>query len=315
MSEIENIKLKIAGLESMIRTYREQYFKAHEKSLGLTIESLESQLEQLQDELYQENRKREKEVVVLQLKGYQADAGSLPLLTVSDLTEDLAKGIFHISKYIQYGNSNPKDANKIIEETIDLRLYDVQRGSTKLLISGSTSPDLFGNSLLQESLDSIINFLNSDTQEKVIENIEQVGIDSIPHLSNLLKILNDNHLEANLTWDSPSMDLETWFGTSDRILQLYNTLTAIKSETPEIRTFDGEIITLSIRRKLEIQTSEGLIRISVPQNLKEVIKQFNVGGYISCEVDVIKTIVASTGKEKVDNVLRMIQEITPPNNA
>ena len=246
----------------MIQTYREKYAQSESVSLSLTIDSLQSQLEQLQEELYQENRKREKEIVILHLTGQQAHYGSLPLLTVSDITEDLAKGIFHVSKFIQYGNTNPKDSNKIIQETIDLRLYDVQRGSTKLMISGATSPDLFGTSILQESLDSIIDLLNSDSQEKVMEHIENVGSDSIPHIASLLKTLNENSLEVNLIWDSPSMNLEIWDGNKNNILKLYNTLTAIESPEIETKIYDGEVITVSNEKK--IRNTNG---IRINQNL------------------------------------------------
>lgn len=313
MSDISKLKAKIEGVEQMIQTHKENYALSETLFSSLTIGSLQSQLEQLQEELYQENRKRDKEIVILHLTGHQADYGSLPLLTVSDITEVLAKGIFHVSKFIQYGNTNPKDSNKIIQETIDLRLYDVQRGSTKLMISGSTSPDLFGSSILQESLDSIIDLLNSDNQERVLEHIKNVGPDSIPHIASLLKTLNENSLEANLIWDSPSMDLEVWDGNRNNILKLYNTLTAIESPEIETKSYVGEVITVSIRRKLEIQTESGLIKISVPKGLKEVIKDFNVGGYVSCKVDVVKSVISSTGKEIIDLILNTIEEKMPPN--
>ncbi len=45
-------------------------------------------------------------------------------------------------------------------KTIDLRLEGIGKGSTILYISGKTSPDLYGNSIIQDTLEDIFVFFS-----------------------------------------------------------------------------------------------------------------------------------------------------------
>ena len=276
-------------------------------SLSLTLQSIQNQIDELQLQLYQENIKREKEIVQLRLKGRIAKFGTFPLSLVGGLTNSFSNAVFNTSKYFQFGNKGGTKIDRIITETIDLRLEGLGRGSTIFYLSARTSPDLFGNSVIQNSLDNVFELLNSQSEEQIIENINIVGSKSIKYFSDFFEELNNDDLELDLTWHSPNENLRTWEGTKDRILSLYNTLNSIKLSEPEEVDFEGEIITLSLKGRFEIFTvDKERFYGTFPNELIEVIKQLHVGDF--CKGVLLKTTIfnPATGKEKYEYTLRDI---------
>lgn len=276
-------------------------------SLSLTLQSIQNQIDELQHQLYQENLKREKEIVQLRLKGRIAKFGTFPLSLVGGLTNSFSNAVFNTSKYFQFGNKGGTKIDRIITETIDLRLEGLGRGSTIFYLSARTSPDLFGNSVIQNSLDNVFELLNSQSEEQIIENINVVGSKSIKYFSDFFEELNNDDLELDLTWHTPNESLRTWEGTKDRILSLYNTLNSIKLSEPEEVDFEGEIITLSLKGRFEIfAVDKERFYGTFPNELIEVIKQLHVGDF--CKGVLLKTTIfnPATGKEKYEYTLRDI---------
>ena len=274
----------------------------------LTLQSIESQISELQLQLYQENLKREKEIVQLRFKGQVARFGTFPLSLVGGLTDAFSSAIFNTSKYFQYGNKGGIKIDQVVNESIDLRLEGLGKGSTIFYLSAKTSPDLFGNSIIQNSLENTFELLNSENTEKIIENISVVGSRSIKYYSNFFKELNSDDLELELTWHTPSETVKVWDGTKDKILSLYNTLNNIQLSEPEEISFEGEVITLSLKGRFEIfSKNKERFYGSFPNELTETIKQLHVGDF--CNGVILKTTIVNpaTGKEKYEYLLRDIQ--------
>lgn len=274
----------------------------------LTLANLESQLKDLQHQLYSENLKRHKEIVELRFIGNVAKFGSIPLAIVGDLTNAFSKAIFETSKYFQFGKKGGLKVDNIINETIDLRLENIGTGSTIFYLSAQTSPDLFGNSIIQNSLDHAFELLNSENANQIIENIPMVGSKSIKYYSNFFKELNDDKLALDITWHTPEEKVKVWNGTKDKILTLYNTLNRVELNEPEEVDFTGEIITLSLKGKFEIKISPREYYYGTyPNILVDDIKQFHVGDF--CKGVILKTKIYSpaTEKEKFEYLLKNIQ--------
>lgn len=308
MPSIKKIQDSIEQLRAFASEYSLQ-LKAEPNnfSLSLTLQSIQNQIDELQHQLYQENLKREKEIVQLRLKGRIAKFGTFPLSLVGGLTNSFSNAVFNTSKYFQFGNKGGTKIDRMITETIDLRLEGLGRGSTIFYLSARTSPDLFGNSVIQNSLDNVFELLNSQSEEQIIENINIVGSKSIKYFSDFFEELNNDDLELDLTWHTPNENLRTWEGTKDRILSLYNTLNSIKLSEPEEVDFEGEIITLSLKGRFEIFTvDKERFYGTFPNELIEVIKQLHVGDF--CKGVLLKTTIfnPATGKEKYEYTLRDI---------
>lgn len=308
MPSIKKIQDSLQELTTFVSEYA-TLLKAEPNNFAhkLTIQSLESQITELRHQLYQENLKREKEIVQLRLKGKVAKFGTFPLSLVGGLTNSFSNAVFNTSKYFQFGNKGGVKIDNIINETIDLRLEGLGRGSTIFYLSAKTSPDLFGNSVIQNSLDNVFDLLNSQSPEQIIENISIVGSRSIKYYSDFFEELNKDDLELDLTWHTPNETIKNWDGTKEKILSLYNTLNSIKLSEPEEISFEGEIITLSLKGRFEIFSKDKeRFYGTFPNELVEQIKQLHVGDF--CKGTILKTIIfnAATGKEKLEYTLRDI---------
>ena len=309
MASIKKISDNIEQLSTFVEEYCIALSKEPQNlSLRITIDNLKSQIDELQSQLYQENLKREKEIVQLRFKGNIARFGTFPLALVGGLTNSFSNAVFNTSKYFQFGNKGGAKIDNIISETIDLRLEGLGKGSTIFYLSAKTSPDLFGNSVIQNSLDNVFDLLNSPSPEEIIGNISVVGSRSIKYYSDFFEELNIDDLELDLTWHTPSETVKTWVGTKEKILTLYNTLTSIKLSEPEEISFKGEIITLSLKGRFEIFSIEKeRFYGTFPNELTEQIKQLHVGDF--CKGTIMKTIIfnPATGKEKYEYTLRDIE--------
>lgn len=309
MPSIKKIQDSLQELTTFVSEYA-TLLKAEPSNFAhkLTLQSLESQIAELQHQLYQENLKREKEIVQLRLKGRVAKFGTFPLSLVGGLTNSFSNAVFNTSKYFQFGNKGGVKIDNIINETIDLRLEGLGHGSTIFYLSAKTSPDLFGNSVIQNSLDNVFDLLNSQSPEQIIENISIVGSRSIKYYSDFFEELNKDDLELDLTWHTPNETVKNWDGTKEKILSLYKTLNNIKLSEPEEINFEGEIITLSLKGRFEIfSMDKERFYGTFPNELVEQIKQLHVGDF--CKGTILKTIIfnAATGKEKYEYILRDIE--------
>ncbi len=97
-------------------------------------------------------------------------------------------------------------------------------GSTKLFLTGRISPDLYGNSLIEDSLENTFNLLNSESSEQLTESVSKIGVRSAKNINNLLKEINLSGLEAEISWASQFDRLFVWNGNKDNILKVINSL-------------------------------------------------------------------------------------------
>ncbi|GFD78134.1 hypothetical protein KUL118_09960 [Tenacibaculum sp. KUL118] len=309
MSNFQRIKNNIDELFKLIESLEIEVKESpNDFSLSLKMSSYKNQLEDLQQQLYQENLKREKEIIKIRLIGNSASYGTLPLNIVGGITTNFSLSIHNTSKYIKFGKKGGKKRNQIIKETIDLRLENIGRGSTIFYVSGKTSPDLFGESILQNSLENTFNFFNSTTPDQVTDNIVNVGGKSLKYISKFLKELTDDDLECDLKWDSPDNKEYFWNGKKEKILSLYNTINKIEISEPQEIEFEGELITISAKGKFEIETIDKkrlLGTFSI--DLLEKMKEFHIRDY--CRGIITKTTIYNplTDKEKVEYNLTHIE--------
>lgn len=278
-------------------------------AVKLTVDNIKNQIEELQHELYNENIRREKEIVQLRFIGKVAKFGSFPLHLVGGLTDSFSNAVFNTSKFRQFGKKGGKKIDTIVSNTINLKLEGIGKGSTIFYLSANTSPDLFGNSIIQSSLDNIFTLVSSETPEQLIDNISYVGANSIKYYSDFFKELNKDGLELELKWHTPTESIKEWYGTKEKILTLYNTLNSIKLSEPEEIDFTGEIVALSAKGKFEILSyDKERFFGSFSNELMDSIKQLHIGQ--NCKGVMLKTTIfnAATNKEKYEYSLK---DITP----
>jgi len=302
--------LQIAELEQIIEA-KSQLAKSvlDPFALNLEKESFRGQLQFLQSLLKQEYLKRDKEVIKLRLKGSSAKYGNLPLEFVGGLTTSFSDAIFQSSKYLQYGNKSGAKIQRDVKQTIDVRLEDIMQGSTILLVSGKTSPDLFGYSLIEDTLDFAFDLFDSN-EDTFLENVTKIGVNSIKHYSSFVKELLEDELEIEIKWNTPSEKERIWDGKKANLKWLYENLNKIKITEPEEIEFSGKFITISSKGYFEIETLEKKrYRVKFPNEFLSKMQEFHIDD--RCEGTIIETVILNTtgGKERAQYNLKKIDKV------
>jgi hypothetical protein len=263
-------------------------------ALQLSLDSLTEHLSDLQHQLMQEKALREKEVVEIRLKGAKAREGSIPLGILGHIARNLSGGVYAASQLIRSGKELLGRVPPELEKTLDLRLAGLSFGSTRLFITGNNAPDLFGHSLLEDSLESTFGLLNANNPDDLTQTASQIGRRSIHRFNTFLKTLAAADLEAEISWSSPTNRTYTWQGGTEIILRLTNSLDSLTVTQPEILTVTGVLVMLNIRGSFEIMQEEGpAIKGKLPLQLLEQTRQVHVGDVVTAEVEE-KTIINQT---------------------
>lgn len=308
MNNFKKIKDNIDELEPKISDLDRQYKESPDDfSIELQLQSLKNMLDDLYQQLYLHNLRREKEIVELRLLSHETAFGSIPLEFVGGITNNFSAMVFNTSKYLKFGRHSGKRKEKIVQDTIDLRLEAIGRGSTVFYLSAKTSPDLFGYSVVQNALESSFDLFESQNIEQITENISNVGSGSIKYYSKFLSELNKHDVEIDIKWENPEDVHKLWEGRKDNIQMLYNTLNQLKISEPEDIIFDGELITISSKGRFEIVTKENQrIFGNFSHELLEAMKEFHIGD--NCSGIITKTTLYNpmTEKEKVEYNLKSI---------
>jgi hypothetical protein len=302
MNTVAYLEKSITQVQNLLAEGKERLSQAPgSRAMELGLVSLQRRLQKLQHELYQEKSAREIEVIELRLQGSLAKFGSIPLKVLSDLSRFLCDSLQAASYKHWKGEESLRKFPGQLIDLLDLRLAGLAPGSTRLLISGSTNPDLFGQSLLEKTLVATFDLVNSEDPESFTEAVGGLGSRSARHFRQFLKTLHKNHLQMELSWQKPTSELMVWPGSEERINQLWLSLSQTDFIPPERIFLSGEVITLSSKGKgkLEIRTDEGrnfICAIST-EAMKEV-QRLNLSQRVWCEVEKETIINETTGFEK-----------------
>lgn len=310
MSQIERTKSLIEEVNQLI-TNKQTYLRDVGGSRGamLSLKNLEQHRDDLEKELRIANLNRFKEVITLRFKGVKAQYGTLPLGIVGGLSKSFSDAIFETSKYLKFGRKEGKHIENIIHETIDLRLEDMASGSTIFYISGKTSPDSFGNSLIQDTFNNAFGLFNCESSGDIADIISNLGTNSIRYYTDFFGEINNSDLEAEISWNSPENKLIHWNGTKDKIIRLHNALSQIEIREPEEIDFKGKLITISLKGLFELVTIDnGRIKGKFPSELLPTMRSFHVDD--ECKGMISKQIFFNphTQKEKAEYTLEHISK-------
>lgn len=286
MYSIERIEELLANSEDTLLKY-ENLLKSNPNSLfnkGM-VKNTREQITELRSNLAFEKQKREKEIIDIRLKGKVAKVGKLPLDLLGEFAKSLSDCIIESSRKYQYGNKSGTKILSSIKETVDLRFDRLVPGSTHILVTGNSSPDLFGNSIIENALINTFELLNVHNDSELMDKSEKYGGAGIKKLSKILNLSINNHLEFDLEWSSPNSKVFRWEGNFDRIKQLNNSISKIETITPEEIEISGTLVMQSLKGQIEIEDNEGkLLKVSFPMSFLEKIKEFQIGENFSAVI-------------------------------
>lgn len=275
---------QISELESELAIVR-GFYEADEKAFSESADPLADKIfysstkkrkQDLEKQLFLLKSERAHELLSLRLIGNQM-AGSIKLRSLTKIVEPL-NALLEQCAWKFWDKEGRADR---IEETfsnlLDLRLAGIESGSTKLLILGNTSPDLTGDSALEEGLKNIFNVLASSNDE-FSDSVHAIGIHACRSLSRLMDVMEKQNLAAEFSWGGPDRDY-TWEGRPAEIVRIKSILDEIDEPHTETQTITGLIQMLSIRNRIEIYCPELEKKISLGyhRSLSKDVESLHLG--------------------------------------
>jgi hypothetical protein len=311
MVRIEQIKRDVEILTKLLEEDEGKTFNdPNNFALQISTKSYKDQITSLRKMLYDENIKREKEILQFRVIGKNGEFGSFPLNLVGLLTNPFASAIGETSLFYQYGGKHKNKYKKLIDENIDLRLEGITAGSTIFFISAKITPNLYGESIIQHSLENSFQLLNSQTVDDLFDAASLVGKGSIKYFSNLCENLFKNDLEIDLKWHTPTESIVSWDGKKEKQRFLIESLSSFKQLNPDKIIVTGKIITLSLKDKFVISSDEGeTYYCRYPNLLTENLKLFHIDE--KCKAEISRTSFYSpiTNKTKYEYYLENISKV------
>jgi hypothetical protein len=303
METIKSIKDRISFLKENIGAIQSKIsFDTDRFSEVIFLENIQNELRELESKLYYENTLRNKEIISLRLIGGMAQYGTFPLEVIGDITTSFSKALYKTSQYIAYGNKGGSKIESFLKNSLDLRLEGVSSGSTIFNISARTNPDLFGNSTIQSSLESTFDFLNSDDDQRFVENIEKIGTKSPKYFSSFLFALIENNLEVEISWEGLDLIEKKWIGNRNKLTAIYNTLKDLKILPSNTIHITGKIVVLSIKNKIEVfdESANKTYTIRYDSTFSDKIKFLHIGEIKTFSIDETKIESIISQKEKTN---------------
>ncbi len=306
---IKAIEERIQKISDKILEYETRLTDTSDFALELSLNSLRAHRDDLVDQKRQFQYIHGKEIVELRLKGEAVEYGSVPVRFLSDVVENVALSIQAAAYHLQTG-SDPRRIPNWIRETLNLRFVGVKTGSARLFIEGDTSPDLFGNSLLQQTLSSFFSFLRKDSAEEILEDVESLGIKSIKNLHGLFSSSLRQKVDIDLGWNTITAEMNRWQADRTSLEEWKNRIEQIQSRTLEDLNFSGTVTLLSLTGRIEIQPESGTkIKALFPRNLYDKIREIRLGDEVEAILGRKQVVDISRGIDRVSYAIKDIEVI------
>jgi len=300
MNEINKLESQINSIAKLLEQAESLLLSdPNNFSHQLSINSLKSQILELEHQLQFEKAKRDKEVIELRLIGKSAN-GTLPLEVLAKLADGFSGAIINSSLFIQFGKKKNKEKVTEINNIVNLRLAGISSGSTRLFITANSSPDLFGRSLSEESLNHTFNLLQSQSPEELTQSASKIGKDGVKKLYKFVTAISNADLEIDLNWTSPTNEKFDWKGTKESLVTVAQSLNNLQISDPETVLFSGELIGISLRGTFEIKTDDKkTIKGNYPNELIAEAKTLTIGSHYSGQLEKKTIINSATESERI----------------
>jgi hypothetical protein len=311
--KIEAIERRLETASQLLNQRRASCEAAPEDfAARLTVASLESHVRDLQTQLREAKRARSVEVVQIRLSGKRADDGRLPLPILSAISDSFTAAISAASQKIKNGRVVQRISAAMID-FVDLRLADVTSGSTRLFITGETAPDLFGNSLLEDSLEYAFALLNAENDDILSARVSEIGVRSAKAWRDLLDTVANAGLEMDLEWETPAHAVRRWSGTPESTTRLREALGAFSVVETEHFTARATVVALSLRGRFELNASGRILSGTFALDLTSRVMGIGLGDQVVAVLEKSVLQNAVTGTRKVGYTLLGIEPVGQTN--
>lgn len=211
----------------------------------------------LEEELEAAKRERAFELFGLRVHSARFEQGTMPLRLFSLLTNS----INNVVEQAAWNEWNIESIPKVSDEfrsAINLRIAGISRGSTQLQFLGDISPDLSGESALENGLHNLFEVFTS-TNEQLAETLNAIGDEATKSMITLLEIFEKERLAVDFSWKAPTKEYH-WKGKTEEITRIRSMLQEIGDPLTTAISIVGVVGSIS-RRSVRIDT-EGEERIT-----------------------------------------------------
>lgn len=285
MNTIARLETKVDRFQRLLNEEQQRYPEP-DFAAELQMSSLRSQLQQFQRELREAKAERKREIV--EVRFMRDDLfGQLRLKTLGVVAQNLADALHAAAHYLRSNKGRGGKIPESIISTLDLQMVGLRPGSSRLVISGELSPNLFGESLLQKSLLNTFNLFQADRPEDLTEAVSTLGVRSMRRLRDLLDEVADEGFEMELAWNTPHDERKMWHGDRETIRRLRATLNEFETTEPETLRVTGTLYSISLGGRFAIKTSDSVYKGRFPDELERRIRQLRVGQKVEARLEAL----------------------------
>jgi hypothetical protein len=304
MNNVENLRRQIENVSGIVSSYSRSGAPST-LAEELSVSSFRQHLEDLRAQLGTELALRSKEIVEVGLSEQSdREPGTVPLHTLAKLANNFGQAVQQAARYRKHGTVGGPAPNDVVE-AMNLRLAGLSAAaSTHLYITANTGSDLFGHSLVEESLKETFAVLRATSAEALVDAVAVVGYSAATAIKRLLRGISKEGLTLEINWRSPEDKKLTWRAAPDEMRALAASLEAFEKSGPEERSVVGKVITVSLRDPFVIETDEGEIySASVAADVMPLVQETTVGSRASVSMIRNRIRNKATGREKVTYTL------------
>ena len=203
---------------------------------------------------------------------------------------------------------------KKLVSMLDLRFAGATDGSFRMFITGNLSPNLFGYSLLEETLESTFRVLQSENGDQLTEAVAEIGARSATEMKRLMDDLLGAGVAAELKWETPQKQRVEWTADQRKLRKLADSLSQIVQQEPEFTKIEGEVALLSDKGRISIRPPRGkAIALWVPADQFDKIRYLRLKDKAVADVRVDHTVNQLTGVDKTTYTVIDINRAKPLN--
>jgi len=249
-------------------------------ALGLLVRNIQDHVAELRHQLHLAQSERNKELFELRLSGVQLECGPIPLPLLARIAGPLNSLITGAAYRNRYHHDATHGFPDEWIDALDLRLAAVTPGSSRLMLTGNVTPDLAGDSALQDGLSAVFDLLTAPA-EKAVERIHDIGITAGRSLVDLLGVLERDRLTCVLSWTTPANEARTWGAGLQEITLLRQLLVSIGEPTETIESLFGVVTLLAATGRIEVlpDRESACVKIRFDKRAPELVRGLTLGTY------------------------------------
>ncbi|MQA38703.1 hypothetical protein [Rugamonas aquatica] len=224
------------------------------------------------------------ELMDLRFIGPRAN-GSISLDAFIKIADPLSKAWKAAAYRIRHGLSEGR-VGKEIADILNLKLAGIAGGSTRVLVTGNTTTDLSGESLLQSTLQQTFRLLTAKNDE-FYDAVDAVGGKAAHYFGDAMREISGAGMSAEFTWHSLA-GKHTWQGSSDEIKRIRTLLAAVAEPVTYTENISGSVSGITDTGKLELRTFEGKVMVRFPLDLTEKVQHLSIAKLTNLHVSTTK---------------------------